>query len=410
MEHIRIGREPILDKNLKLCAYALLYKEDIENKYASASLVSSVLNKFGRESLLGDKRAFVTIDEKFLMHDLILTIPNEFFIFSLASEIEISERVVERVQQLYAKKYKLCIEHLTCSEEILEKYEPILKQISFAKIDICQDERDYLQDIVRVLKEASITAVADNIYDAKQFEKAKILGCDLFQGYFFAEPKIVENAKYEATHLQVLQLYRLLMEDTNIDEITKEFENNYEITIQLLQFINSGAFHFRKKISSIHHVLVLVGRVPLAQWLMLMIYSKSVTKDITRSPLILMVKNRTELMEKILKTIEPTAGSNMLGEAYFVGVLSLIDTLFGMRMEDILEKIHISSDVENALLHRSGVLGEMLTLICEIEKFDTKAVTAFEKKYNLKEGLLNEIILSSIESVQEFEHPKELDE
>lgn len=410
MEHICIGREPILDRDSNLCAYALLYKEDKANKYASASLVSSVLNKFGREALLGNKRAFVTIDEKFLMHDLMFSIPNKFFIFSLASEIEMSERVIERVEQLHMKKYQLCIEHLNFTQEILEKYRPILKQVSFAKLDICTDTTGNLKDIVGELKKFAITVVGDNIYDAKQFEKAKAFACDMFQGYFFAEPKIVKNVKYEGTHLQVLKLYRLLMEDTNIDEITAEFEKNYEITIQLLRFINSGAFHFRKKIASIHHVLVLVGRVPLAQWLMLMIYSKSVTKDTMRSPLILMVKNRTELMEKILKAIEPNAGSNMLGEAYFVGVLSLIDTLFGMKMEDVLQKAPISDDVQNALLHRRGVLGEILTLICEIENFDTQEVMAFEEKYNLKKSLLNNIILSSIENVQKFENPKALDD
>jgi c-di-GMP phosphodiesterase len=408
MEHIRIGRQPILDGSSNLCAYAIMYRENREHRYSSASLIANVLNKFGTTNLLGDKRAFITVDEKFLLHDLIFTIPGEFFIFSLSSDIEMTERVIERVEKLYKEGYLLSLEHIKLNEDIITKYEPILNRISFAKIDIRKDAPLSLKKTISHLRASGVTIVGDNIYDAIQFAKAKEFGCDWFQGYFFAELKIIENAKYEASHMHILKLYRLLMDDTNIDEITKEFENNYEITVQLLQFINSGSFHFRKKISSIHHILVLVGRIPLAQWLMLMIYSKSVSNGAERSPLMLMVKNRTELMESILKTLQPNVRSNMLGEAYFVGVLSLIDTLFGMKMEDILEQIHISEDVKNALLSGSGLLGEILTLIRKIEQFDTKAVEQFESDHNLQSGLLNDIILEGIESVQKFENPEEL--
>lgn len=410
MEHVRIGRQPILDANSNIVAYALMYRESVQQNFSSASLISSVLNKFGTAALLGDKRAFVTIEEKFLLHDLILTIPGEFFVLSLSSDIEISERVIERVELLYRKGYLLSVEHLGFSEAVIEKYAPILNRLSFAKIDIRKDIDAGVKDIVTDFKRAGITVVGDNIYDSKQFEKAQELGCDWFEGYFFAELKIVENAKYEASYMEVLKLYRLLMDDVNIDEITQEFENNHEITVQLLQFINSGAFHFRKRISSVHHILVLVGRIPLAQWLLLMIYSKSISSKNQKPPLMLMVKNRTELMENIIKVVRPDAGSNMIGEAYFVGVLSLIDTLFSMKLEDILDHIHISDEVKVALLEGKGVLGEILTLIKKIEKFDTEAAIAFEKKYKLKQGVLNELIMKSMQSVQSFENPVPIEE
>jgi len=405
MKHIRIGRQPILDSNSRLCSYSLMYREGKEHKYSSASLISSVLNKFGATSLLGNRRAFIQIDEKFLLHDLMFTIPNNFFIFSLMPDIEINERVVERVEHLYKKDYVLSLENITLTSKTIEKYKMILDKISYIKVDVREASAVGAKEIISEFKAMGITIVGDNIYDSKQYATARNLGCDWYQGYFFAKLKIVENAKDEPSHMQILKLYRLLMEDTNIDEITKEFENNPEITLQLLQFINSGAFHFRNKISSIHHVLTLVGRIPLAQWLMLMIYSKSASKDSFRSPLMLMVKNRTELMEKILKTLEPDVRSNMLGEAYFVGVLSLLDTVFGMKLEDILVHIKISNEAQSALLEGKGRLGEILSLIRKIEQFDTESVASFESKYKLENGTLNNIIVMSMEGVQKFENP-----
>jgi len=403
MQNIRIGRQPILDSDSNLCAYSIMYREDGKNTYSSAAVISSVLNKFGAHTLLGRRRAFVNVDKKFLMHDLILTIPKDFFIFSITCEVEIDEKVIERVQNLHDKGYILSLEHIDLNH--ISSYKAILKQISYIKIDIRSIGSARLKEIVSKLKGLSIVVVADNIYDSQQYAIAKELGCDWYEGYFFAELKIIENATFAPTQMEIMKLYRLLMEDANIDEITKEFENNYEVTLQLLQFINSGAFHFRNKISSIHHVLTLVGRTPLAQWLMLMIYSKSVSKQHNRSPLMLMVKNRTELMENILKSVKPDVRSNMLGEAYFVGVLSLIDVVFGIAMEDILQQMHVSDTVKLAVLQDEGLLGEIFALVRDIEAFNTEAVEAFEQKYKLNKGAINHVIVKSMEGVEAFEDP-----
>jgi len=406
MQSICIGRQPIIDSHLELCAYEVLYKgsKEVLSRYSSASIVNNVLNKFGTQALLGGRRAFVKIDEKFLLHDIIFSIPNSFFIFSLLADVKMSERVVERIEQLKAKNYSLGIDKLSLNEDVFVKYKAVLENIDFVKLDVKNSQQEKLKELIQRLKSKGMTVVADNVMDNSAYEEAKSLGCDWFQGYFFAEPKILENAKYEPSNMAVLKLYNLLMQDVNIDEITKEFENNPEITVQLLQFINSGAFHFRQKISTIHHILTLVGRIPLGQWLMLMIYSKSVSKE-KQSPLMLMVKHRTELMENILKVVKPNAGSNQIGEAYFVGVISLMDTLFSMKLEDILEHINISDEVKSAVLYDKGLFGEIYKLVRDIEEFKTESNYDFEKKYSLQVGTIEGIVFQAMRDLNSFETP-----
>ncbi len=414
MEHVYLGRQPILNDKGHLVAYEILYRDNnqeahiSDDRYASASVISSVLNKFGTQSLLGSRKAFVNIDEKFLMHDIIFSIPKDFFIFSLFSDIELSEKIIERIQQLHEKDYLLAINNVNLNAANMQKYSPILDEVSFMKINLDHGIDLNTRGMVSELKAHDIKIVGSKIEDTKQYKLARRFGCDLFQGYFFAKPNIMENAKYEPARMNVLHLYNLLINDTNIDEITLEFENNYEITLQLLRFINSGAFHFRNRISSIHHVLTLVGRQPLARWLMLMIYSKSVTKSSKHSPLMLMVKHRTELMENILKALQPNVRSNMLGEAYFVGVLSLIDAIFSVKLEVILKDMNVSDEVVNALLKDEGILGEIYTLVRDIEAFDTKAVELFSKKHKMEAHVLEKIVLQSMEEVNSFEESMSL--
>ena len=409
MENVYLGRQPILDSEGDLVAYEILYGDSEKathknaDRFASASVISNILNKFGTKNLLGNRRAFIKIDENFLLHDIIFSIPKEFFIFTLFEDVKIDERVMKRLQELDTKGYLLAINDISLEEDSIQEYTKIYKQLSYIKININKEINSKKKDILGEFKYHNIKLVGSEIEDNKQYLIAKELGCDMFQGYFFAKPNIMENAKYEPSQLNVLKLYNLLVNDTTIDDIATEFENNHEITVQLLRFINSCAFHFRNRISSIHHILTLVGREPLSKWLLLMIYSKSVSRTSKHSPIILMVKNRTTLMENILKAVDPDVKSDTLGEAYFVGVLSLIDTLFSIKLEQILEDLNISDEVIDALIDDEGILGEIYALIRDIETFDTKSTHIFTSKYNLGTHQIEDIVLKSMEDINNFE-------
>lgn len=411
MQNIYLGRQPILDIDESLHSYEVLYSNEdkadsyAQNDFRSAMVISTVLNKFTTREILGGRRAFVKIGEKLLLSDIIFTIPREFFIFSVLDDVPMNERVLERLGQLKSRGFVLAIDELVLDEAALEKYRDAWSEISFVKINLHADfiKSDDVKNIIKEIKSKGIKVVGTKIEDAKKHEIAKEIGCELFQGYYFSKPKIFENEKYDPSQTNILKLYTLLMEDTNIDEIAAEFEKNHSITLQLLRYINSGIFHFRNKISSIHHVLVLVGRTPLAQWLMFMIYAKAVSKNNEVSPLMLMVKNRTGLMQSILKKIKPDVRSNMLGQAYFVGVLSLIDTIFGVKMEKILGDMNVDEAVRDAILYDKGILGEIYALVRDIEQFETKKVAAFEKKYALSESSFRDLMLESMREVTIFE-------
>jgi len=412
MENIYLARQPIIDTNAVICAYEILFrdmnKESVitGDRYASAAVITNVLNKFGTKVLLEDKRGFVKIDEKFLLNDIIFSVPKEFFVFDLLESVPMNARVVERIDKLEQEGYVLGINDTKLSLDTFETYAEILPKLSFFKVDFDRGLDDAVAEYIKELKKYDMQVIASKVEDHESYALAKKLGADCFQGYFFAKPKILENSKYEAAQFDVLNLYNLLMQDSDIDEITTAFEKTPEITVQLLQFMNSGAFHFRNKISSIRQVITLMGRVTLAKWLMLMIYSKSLSKNPNHEPLMLMVQNRIELMELIIKAVEPNVTKERLGEAYLVGVLSLIDTIFSMRLEDILERINISESVRDALLDYTNIFGEILKVILYIENSNVKGIAEFERDHDLPNGTIQEITVQAIENVNKFNHPQ----
>lgn len=52
---------------------------------------------------------------------------------------------------------------------------------------------------------------------------------------------------------------------------------------------------------------------------------------------------------------------------FTVGIMSLMDTLFGLPMTKILDQMKVAADVREALLSREGVFGDMLTLVEHVE-------------------------------------------
>ena len=403
MQKIYLARQPILDTDSKVRAYEILYRDsrkrcDISSdRQASTSAITNILNRFGRKEVLGDRRAFVKIDEKFLLSDLIFSIPNQFFVFTLLESIELNKRNVERIYKLYKKNYALVINDIRLDDAKMAKYREIFHYLSFVKIDFSQSLPYGLEYMILEIKSYNVKIVGAKIENAKAYNHAREVGCDWFQGYYFTKPAILENITYEPSYINVLKLYNLLMNGTNMDELVTEFEKNPEITVQLLQYISSGAFHFQNKISSIHHVLTLVGRNEVAEWLMLMIYSKSTSK--LNAPFLLMtrIKDRTEVMQKLLVSVNPEARSNMLGEAYLVGILSYMEMVFSKEMEDFLDDINVSNTVKNALLYERGILGEIYKIVKDIGAFDLEAQAVFEKSYGLEEGSVKELMSEYIE-------------
>ena len=50
--------------------------------------------------------------------------------------------------------------------------------------------------------------------------------------------------------------------------------------------------------------------------------------------------------------------------------MSLMDTLFSVRMDEILDSVNVLDEVRGALLARNGDYGRMLTLIEHIERLE----------------------------------------
>ncbi len=404
-----IARQPILDKYDNIFAYELLYRDTskssniIKDRHATVTVLSNVLNKFGVKNLLGNHKAFVKADKKFLTHDVVFYIPKEHFIFALQANMELTEVLEQRIVQLYEMGYILAINDVLLTQEVLDRFSNLLKYITYIKVDITTPEEK-----LEILKNYDVEVIFTKVETREMYEKAIKFNCNYVQGYFFSKPKVLEQEKFDPISLRAINLCNYIMSDASIDEIVDEFENNHAISLQLLKFVNSGSFHFRNKISSVRQILTLMGRTPLTQWLMLMVYStnSSSSNQDAESPLMQLLKCRTNLMVEVAKQIESSGVKDLSSKVYFVGVVSLLDTLFNVKMDIVLDELSVDIEIKEAVTEHKGLLGEIYMFAKNLETFDIKEVENFCDKYNIETKELEKLTFDVIQSANDFEESR----
>jgi EAL and modified HD-GYP domain-containing signal transduction protein len=82
---------------------------------------------------------------------------------------------------------------------------------------------------------------------------------------------------------------------------------------------------------------------------------------------------RGKLMESLMRA-ETQADQPDLDAAFLTGILSLLEALFEMPQETVLENLYVSEEVRLALLERGGRLGRLLALAELLERDDPEAL------------------------------------
>jgi EAL and modified HD-GYP domain-containing signal transduction protein len=173
----------------------------------------------------------------------------------------------------------------------------------------------------------------------------------------------------------VLKLLRLLADDAEVDEIARTFRDSPALTCKLLVLVNSVAIATRQPIASVRHAVAMLGRTHLRRWLQLMLFMRGDAR-VHDDPLLEAVALRAGLVEHLAKAHPALAGARDAGEqGYMTGVLSLLDAVYDISMEDLATRLHLSAGVTGALTRREGPLGELLAIAERLERIELSALS-----------------------------------
>ncbi len=377
-EKFFLGRQPILNRDQEIIGYELLFRAAERNvaefesySQAAASVITSALASFGIEEVLGGKFGFINVHLSLLLSEMLEVLPVNQTVLELLEFIELDDQVLERCRELKELGFKLALD----DHEFDAKYTEIYDVVDIVKIDILQVGMEALPAIVKGLRRTQVKILAEKVETVEQFDICYRMGFDLFQGYFFERPVILNKRRIDVSGMAMLKLLQQLTMDATLNEIEQTFKENPSLSYNLLRLVNSVAMGMREKIKTLRHAILMLGTEHLRRWTQLSLFAGNDTRGLN-NPLLEMAAVRGRLMEILVKQRNGSMVNDEQSEAAFMtGILSLLEVLFETPMSEIISKLNLMDDVSNALLFRQGQLGSMLTLAEKLEVTDFDAVT-----------------------------------
>lgn len=369
-----LGRQPILDRNQHIVAYELLFRSDTsldanvrDDLLASAQVIVQAFSELGVASVLSDKKGFINANSELLLSDMIELLPRDKVVIELLETIRIDEQIIRRCRDLKAMGFSLALDDFNGE---LAQYEPLFEIVEVVKFDLPQMGQEALKKNVKYLKRWPLKLLAEKVELVEQADQCKELGFDLFQGYYYARPVVLSGKRADSSKLAVMTLVGLVLEDADTDKIEQVFKHDPSLSYNLLRLVNSVAMGMSYKISSLKQAIVVLGRQQLQRWLQLLLFVGK-GGDL-HSPLLELAATRGKLME-LLATAQAARDVNYHDRAFMAGIMSLLDTLLGMSLQEVVKQVNLDSEVENALLKHDGKLGKLLQLVEAMEQNDFEA-------------------------------------
>lgn len=373
-----IGRQPILNQKKELFGYELLFRAaghhqtaQFESQaQASASVISSALSDFGFQDILGDKYGFLNITSSVLHSEMLELLPIEQSVLEILETIELDENVRQRCSELKDMGFKIALDDHVYDPE----HSPFYKMVDIIKVDIMATDPEELPRIAADLKKFPVQLLAERVETVEEFERCVEYGFELFQGYFFERPVVLDQRRIDPSSMAMMKLMQQLNENWDINEIEETFRENPSLTFNLLKLVNSVMIGTREKIKNLRHAIMILGINHLRRWVQLALYAGKDDQGLN-SPLLEMAAVRGRLMELLMmQRTGSDRTSDLVESAFLTGILSLLDALYETSMEHVVESLNLSDDVAAALLRREGQLGILLHLAERLEKTDFVAV------------------------------------
>ena len=362
-----IARQPILDIEQQVVAYELLFRDgqsnsfpDIDPNQATSNILTNNHLTLGLEQVTGNLPAYINFHADALIFHFPSSLDPNNVVLEILEDVPITDELLLACKSLHEKGYKLALDDF----DFDAKWEAFYPIVDIIKIDVLQFSILEISKLVRKISGLDITLLAEKVETLQQFEKLKMLGFTLFQGYFFAKPEMLKQRKITTSKQNILELISQANQiDLDIQRISEIFSIDPGLTYKLLRFINSPSYGSSQEITSLKHALVYIGQVELKKFIALLAMS-DLNSD--KNPEILRLSlARAKFCEQIARARFENENPP---KAFLTGILSLIDGILDHELEQVLDVLPIHEEIKSALKNETCDLGNYLLLVKNIEK------------------------------------------
>ncbi len=392
-----LGRQPILDADLNLYGYELLFRAGTTNAFSGDQEEATRLVIDNCLALLpetGQGVTFVNCTRDALVAGLVTLLPAATTVLEIVEDIECDAEVLAACRGLKKSGYRFALDDF--SHDGLGA--AFLEVADFVKVDFRASDAEARQKIYAVVAGTRAKLIAEKVETIADIQLAISEGCEFFQGYFFSKPLIISSNLIPQNHLTYIQLLsELSTVPANLDRIEKLVMSEPSLTYRLLRLVNSALYSLKTPVSTIRAALMVVGDDEVRK--LVTVGLAGVFETGQGKSLVTMALERARFCELLAPLLQESAG-----KLYLLGMLSLIDALLQKPMTQIMDLLPIADDMKTVLLGRQNSLSVALNLVRCYESGDwrgnedirevlglseTKALTLYVQSVHWAEKMLN---------------------
>ena len=386
-----VARQPIFDHSGKLWAFELLFRSGlsdntavIDNPDAATVLVASGGFLRATSGMPENVKMFINFTEELIFKRFPLALPPQNTVIEILENIPVTPELVERLKELKAEGYIIALDDFVGDAG----YNDIFPYIDIIKLDCLGRSID---DVIAIKNQFSGTKcrfLAEKVDSEAAFIAFRKQGISFFQGYYFAKPQILRGKGLTSSTAVRLKLAaEVEKEKLDTEAILGAVQADVSLSYRLLQYINSSAFSFREKITSIRQALTLLGVMKTRYWLRLMLYSDMLSAN-SNPEILRMALQRAHFLDALGVASKFAAPKNE--SLFLVGMLSLLEAILGVPMITILKELPLSAEIKSSLRGERGIYSDYIALATAMENLDFDRANRLSKALHIPENVVSE--------------------
>lgn len=362
-----IARQPIFNKAKETIGYELLFRDGEANAFpkidadeATSKLIMQHHLLMGVEKVTSNKLAFINFSEETLLHHFPTSIKPESMVIEVLETVPPTPELLATLKYLKELGYQLALD----DHDFDPKWDPFLPFISYLKVDVQQFNLLQISRHLRRVADYPFTLLAERVETAEQFEKLKLMGFQLFQGYFFARPEMLKHKQLSSNKANLLALMAEASARTlDFERLADICQRDLGLSYKLLRFINHSGQS--QAITSVKHAMVYMGEAELKKFLALLVLAN--LQDGTPDELLRQSLVRARFCDALANHVKLTKNPP---SSFLTGLFSNVHLIVEQPQDELLAQLPLVPEVKLALLKREGQFGHFLKLTEALEQAD----------------------------------------
>ncbi len=358
-----------------------------------------MLNNIGLSRLVGNHKAFINCSREMLLDNIFNPLDSDRFVLEILESVDADADVVDEVKKYHDRGFEFALDDVVFEAENLKRLEPFFPYVKYVKLDLFENSPEALKAAVPYFKERGMVLLAEKVETEESFSACLLNGYDLFQGFFFAKPEVVQGKRMDGSLATILRLLQFLRGDPSLAQIDQAFLAQPAIAKALEQYANSQKTFRRRPVENVQDAIAWLGVPHLQDWLMLLLYAQPEMGGSPQcKPLFQNVSQRARFLESLADVLDPDG--ELPAQAFITGIISRMDALVKAPMPTILEDLEVDKEITSALLHGSGKLGTLLALAEAVENDREERVGTLMKRLSLS----NKDLTNSLNAAYGWDH------